>query len=219
MRLRKPDHARPRGARLHPVRAAMLPRLRRLPRIRHVLRPMCRRATGPRDDRSIGLARTSRTAARLRIPTAGCQLGRRQLAVARALRGQIAPHQHDARDRRACRSSTGRRPSGRAAAARPASRRQARWSKTRPIVRCGCQAWLSRSKPRRSNAASTWACSCARPKAPPPRRRSTGCAAARGREGAETVQGDGERALRRPPPRRRRPRPRRAARRSARRET
>src|SRR5258708_1210711 len=44
VRLREPDHARPWGARLHSVRATMLPRLWRLPRICHVLRPMCRRA-------------------------------------------------------------------------------------------------------------------------------------------------------------------------------
>src|SRR5688500_7235746 len=52
MRLREPDHARPWGARLHSVRATMLPRLRRLPRICHVLRPMCRRAAGARGHRS-----------------------------------------------------------------------------------------------------------------------------------------------------------------------
>ena len=52
VRLREPDHARPWGARLHSVRATMLPRLWRLPRICHVLRPMCRRAPWARGDRS-----------------------------------------------------------------------------------------------------------------------------------------------------------------------
>ena len=64
----------------------------------------------------------------------------------------------------------------------PASRRQRRSSRTRPMVRCGCQAPALSGEARGARARpSTPRLQPRGPRARPPRRRPRGCAAARGR--------------------------------------